>query len=49
MRKLLLLGVAAVSLSACNSGLFGGGVASPQRKAGLWEETRTSDMSPPPA
>src|SRR5690348_11483986 len=49
MRKLVLIGVAAVSLSGCGQGVFGlGGVQSPSRKLGYWEETRTSDMNPAP-
>ena len=44
MRKLALLVLAAVALSACNNGGgipgIGGGVAPPSRKAGLWQQTQ---------
>jgi len=47
MRKVLLVGLAAVSLGGCGQGLFGG-VQSPHRKPGLWEQTLVSDRAPAP-
>jgi hypothetical protein len=47
MRKVLLLGLAAASLSACDRLPFGG-VESPHRKPGYWEQTRQSDRDPAP-
>jgi hypothetical protein len=47
MRKVLLVGLAAVSLGGCGQGLFGG-VQSPHRKPGLWEQTLVSDRLPAP-
>jgi hypothetical protein len=49
MRKMLLIGLAAAALGGCGQGVFGlGGVESPHRRLGYWEETRTGDMSPTP-
>jgi len=45
MRKLLLLGLTAISLGGCG---FFGGVESPHRKVGLWEQSITSDRTPAP-
>src|SRR5579871_861654 len=47
MRKVLLIGVAAASLAGCDR-LGLGGVQSPHRKPGLWEQTLQSDRSPTP-
>lgn len=47
MRKVLLVGFAAISLGGCGQGLFGG-VQSPHRKPGLWEQTTVSDRLPAP-
>ncbi|HTX48135.1 MAG TPA: DUF3617 family protein [Caulobacteraceae bacterium] len=47
MRKVLLVGLAAVSLGGCGQGLFGG-VHSPHRKPGLWEMTLVGDRLPTP-
>jgi hypothetical protein len=48
MKKAILLGLAAVTLGGCNMIPGLGGPVSPQRKAGLWEQTVTSDRSPTP-
>lgn len=48
MKTVMLIGVVAIALTACDRLPFFGGVASPHRKAGLWEQTRQSDRSPTP-
>lgn len=47
MRKVILLGAAAVLLAGCDQLPFFK-VSSPQRKPGLWEETLQSERSPTP-
>ena len=47
MKKVILLGVALTALAGCDKLPFFK-VASPPRKAGLWEETVQSDRSPTP-
>ncbi|HEY1752200.1 MAG TPA: DUF3617 family protein [Caulobacteraceae bacterium] len=47
MRKVILLGAAAVLLAGCDQLPFFK-VSSPQRKPGLWEETLQSDRTPTP-
>jgi hypothetical protein len=47
MKKLILLGVALTALAGCDKLPFFK-VASPPRKAGLWEQTVQSDRSPTP-
>jgi hypothetical protein len=51
MKTVIGIGLTAATLTAmtlegCN--MFGGGVASPQRKAGLWEQTLQTEQSPTP-
>ena len=46
MKKLALVGITAVSLAGCGQ-LFGG-VESPHRKPGLWEQTLVGDRVPQP-
>jgi len=48
MKKVIALGLIAVSLGGCDKLPFLGGPASPQRKAGLWEQTVQTDRSPTP-
>ncbi len=48
MRKVIALGLVAVTLGGCDNLPFLGGPASPHRKAGLWEQTTQSDRSPTP-
>lgn len=48
MKTVLLIGVAAISLTACNRLPFFSGVESPHRKPGLWEQTRQTDRGPTP-
>jgi len=48
MKKLIALGLVAVSLSGCDKLPFLNGPASPQRKAGLWEQSLQSDQSATP-
>jgi hypothetical protein len=48
MKKLIALGLVAVSLCGCDKLPFLSGPASPQRKAGLWEQTLQTDRSPTP-
>jgi uncharacterized membrane protein YgcG len=48
MKKTIALGLVAVSLAACDKLPFLNGPASPQRKAGLWEQAIQSDQSPTP-
>ena len=48
MKTVLLIGVAAISLTACNRLPFFSGVESPHRKPGLWEQTRQSEQGPTP-
>jgi hypothetical protein len=48
MMKVIALGLVAVSLGGCDRVPFLGGPASPQRKAGLWEQTTRTDRSPTP-
>jgi len=48
MKTVMLIGVAAISLTACNRLPFFSGVESPHRKPGLWEQTRQSDRGPTP-
>ena len=44
MKKLIALGLVAVSLGGCDKLPFLNGPASPQRKAGLWEQTLQNDQ-----
>ena len=46
MRNLMVMGLAAIMLGGCGQGL--GGVESPHRKLGYWEQTRTSDSASGP-
>ncbi len=48
MKKTIALGLVAVSLGACDKIPFLNGPASPQRKAGLWEQSIQSDQSATP-
>ncbi len=48
MKKVIALGLLAVSLGACDKLPFLGGPESPHRKAGLWEQTMQSDQSATP-
>jgi hypothetical protein len=48
MKKVIALGLVAVSLAACDKLPFLSGPESPHRKAGLWEQTMQSDQSPTP-
>ena len=48
MKTVMLIGVAAISLTACNRLPFFSGVESPHRKPGLWEQTRQSERDPTP-
>ena len=47
MKKLIALGLVAVSLGGCDKLPFGQ-PASPQRKPGLWEQTVQADQNPAP-
>jgi len=51
MKRIVLLAVAAVTLSACNNGGgipgLGGGVSPPTRKPGLWQQTINNGSGPP--
>jgi hypothetical protein len=48
MKKVIALGLVAMSLGACDKLPFGG-PASPQRKPGLWEQTVQADQNPTPS
>src|SRR5580692_10692739 len=48
MKKLIALGLIAVSLGGCDKLPFFGAPASPHRKPGLWEQTVQSDQSATP-
>jgi uncharacterized membrane protein YgcG len=48
MKKTIALGLVALSLGACDKLPFLNGPASPQRKAGLWEQSAQSEMSATP-
>jgi hypothetical protein len=48
MKKVIALGLIAVSLGGCDKLPFFGAPASPHRKPGLWEQTVQSDQSPTP-
>ncbi|HEY1427530.1 MAG TPA: DUF3617 family protein [Caulobacteraceae bacterium] len=47
MRNVILLGAGLVALGVAGCGRLGG-VSSPQRKAGLWQQTMQSDRTPAP-
>jgi len=48
MKKVIAVGLIAVSLGGCDKLPFLGAAASPHRKAGLWEQTIQTDRSPTP-
>jgi hypothetical protein len=48
MKKVIALGLVAVSLGACDKLPFLSGPESPHRKAGLWEQTMQTDQSATP-
>lgn len=48
MKKVIALGLVATLLGGCDKLPFLGGPASPQRKAGLWEQTLQTDQSATP-